>query len=133
MVPVFRAPMRPRVRDVAGAAWGLAHGLVGIGDADERRIGRFAAVPDGAFLWTRDEDGAFWLGRVDGPCREADAAAAATAGFTHVRPARWLDRPVPDPEVPEAVRATFARGGRNLQRTRDAGAERVSASLWAGG
>jgi hypothetical protein len=36
-----------------------------------------------------------------------------------------------DDEVPAAVVATFARGGRNLQRIHDADAERRTAELWA--
>lgn len=77
-IPIFRAPMRARDRDLpdgAGAAFGVAHGLVGTGDAldvvpssiDEavaaatdrhgekagRMLRRFAEVPEGAFVWTR--------------------------------------------------------------------------------
>ena len=33
-------------------------------------------------------------------------------------------------EIPAAVVATFARGGRNFQRIHDRGAERRSAELW---
>ena len=54
-------------------------------------------------------------------------------GLRHVRPATWLDRPLREDEVPSAVVATFARGGRNLQRTHDAAAERLTAELWASG
>jgi len=39
----------------------------------------------------------------------------------------WLDRPFGPDEVPVAVAATFARGGRNFQRTHDAAAERRTA------
>jgi hypothetical protein len=127
MTPVYRAPMRARDRDVPGAAWGLAHDLVGIGDDDARRIDRFGAAPDGAFVWTRDADGAYWLGQLAGAARPAPENPV---GFTVVRPARWQDRPVPDPDVPPAVVQTFARGGRNFQRTHDAYAERHSAARW---
>jgi hypothetical protein len=48
-----------------------------------------------------------------------------------VRPAQWLERPFAADEVPAAVAKTFARGGRNLQRTHDADAERRTAELWA--
>jgi hypothetical protein len=51
-------------------------------------------------------------------------------GIHHVRPARWLARAFEVDEVPPAVAATFARGGRNLQRTRDGDAERRTAALW---
>jgi hypothetical protein len=85
---VLRAPMRPRDRDIApgaGAAFGLRHGVVGIGDVLDpppatleaaiaaaaalhgekaaRMLGRFASVETGAFAWTRAPDGAFRLGR----------------------------------------------------------------------
>jgi hypothetical protein len=35
--------------------------------------------------------------------------------------------------VPVAVAATFARGGRNFQRTHDAAAERRTVELWEAG
>ena len=54
-----------------------------------------------------------------------------TAGLTHVRPADWLDRPIGEPEVPAGVAATFARGGRNFQRTHGDTVERRTAELWA--
>ena len=104
MDPVFRAPMRARSHDAppgVGAEHGLARDVVGIGDTDEARIGRFGAVPEGVFVWTRDTDGMY-----------------------------WLDRPFGEDEVPAGVAATFARGGRNFQRTHDADAERLTAALW---
>ena len=131
MNPVFRAPMRARARDApsgAGADYGVAHGLVGIGDTAEARVSRFAAAPDGAFVWTRDTHGDYWLGRITGPLRPA---ARDAAGLTHVRPADWLDRPIGEPEVPAGVAATFARGGRNFQRTHGDTVERRTAELWA--
>jgi hypothetical protein len=73
-----------------GAEHGLARGVVGIGDTDEARIGRFAAVPEGVFVWTRDTDGMYWLGRIAGPLRASDG----TAGLTHVRAAEWLERTI---------------------------------------
>ena len=152
---VYRAPMRPRDRDLpagAGAEHGLAHGLVGIGDAlseapaglDEavaaaaaehgekagRMLRRFAELPDGAFVWTRVGDGSYRLGRIAGPWRYDDSAAARAVGVHHVRPADWRDRPVGEHEVPPAVAATFARGGRNLQRIHDSGAERATGTSW---
>ncbi len=132
-VEVFRAPMRARERDDvapgAGAEWALRHGVVAISDADARRIARLAALPEGAFVWTRDRDGAYWLGRVaDGASR---AAGGNAAGLTHARPARWAPRPVGDDDVPAAVAASFARGGRNLQRIRDASAAPATAAYWA--
>jgi hypothetical protein len=147
--------MRARHHDApagAGAAYGLAHDVVGIGDRldpppgtlDEavsaaiaahgekagRMLRRFADLPDGTLVWTRDADGWYHVGRIAGPWRYDDSPAARAVGIHHVRAARWLDRPFGPDEVPAAVAATFARGGRNLQRTRDAAAERRTAALW---
>lgn len=155
-LPIYRAPMRPRDRDIpvgAGAEHGIAHGLVGTGDALDgapgtladavlavtrahgeragRRLSRFAALPDGAFVWTRDRDGRYRVGRIAGPWRYDDSAAARAVGIHHVRPVTWHEHPFDEDEVPQAVAATFARGGRNLQRTHDADAERRTAELWA--
>src|SRR3954471_824854 len=135
---IYRAPMRARGRDDvpagAGARFGLRHGVVGIGDTPgekgARTVRKLADLPDGSFGWARTEDGLFHLGRVAGEYRHDDSAAAREVGIHHVRPAEWIDRPVGPDEVPEAVAATFARGGRNLQRTHDAAAERRTAELW---
>ena len=124
--------MRARDRDLppgAGAEYGLAHGLVGIGRADERRLRRFAELPDGAFVWTRTTEGMYFLGRISGPCRD-EAAAERAVGLAHVRAAVWMDRPFGEAEVPPAVAATFARGGRNFQRTHGEAVERRTAELW---
>lgn len=154
-VEIYRAPMRARDRESpagAGAAYGLAHGLVGIGDGSAsvpasveaaveaaatehgekagRMLRRFADLPDGTFVWTRDVDGWFHLGRIDGPWRYDGSAAARAVGIHHVRPARWLDRAIPPDVVPAAVADTFARGGRNLQRINSATAEQRTLELW---
>lgn len=127
--------MRARDREVPGAPFGLEHGLVGIGDTPgpkgERMLARFGDLPEGTFVWTRSPDGRYHLGRIAGPLRRDGSAAARAAGIVHVRPAAWLDRPFGDDDVPAAVAATFARGGRNLQRIRDEAAERRTAALWA--
>ena len=145
---VYRAPMRARDRDLppgAGAEFGLANGLVGIGDqlpgtpptlqeavlaAHEvhgakaaRMLAGFAAVPDGSLVWTRDAQDAYRLGRIDGPWRYVEHET----GIVHVRPTYWLPEPQ-DP--PPAVVATFARGGRNFQRIRDELTERLSAACF---
>lgn len=146
--PVYRAPMRsrrPGVPDGAGVERALAAGVCGLGElppsstvgtvADgeraARRLERFAAVPDGAFVWTRDVDGAYLLGRLDGPYRSDASAAARAADLVHVRPCRWLSAPVDVASVPAAVVATFARGGRNFQRIRAASAGPETAAVWA--
>jgi hypothetical protein len=136
--PIYRAPMRARELDIeagAGAEFGVEHGVVGIGPGSgpkaERMLERFAALPDGAFVWTRTTHGAFHLGRIAGPLRRDDSPAAREIGIHHVRPAEWLDRPFGPDEVPPAVAATFARGGRNFQRVHGDAAERRTAELWA--
>ena len=90
-------------------------------------------MPEGAFVWTRGADGGYRLGRISGPWRFDDSHTAHRAGIQHVRPAEWLARRFGEHEVPAAVAATFARGGRNFQRTHDADAERRTAELWERG
>lgn len=106
---VYRAPMRGAV-DRA-----LALGLVGIGAADdargERRLSRFAAVPDGAEVWTRDEAGFFFRGVLAG-------AVLEDPELGHARPCTWDAEPLAEHQVPAAVAATYRRGGRNFQRIR---------------
>lgn len=153
---MYRAPMRSRAFEApvgSGAEHGVANGLVGIGEAlpvtpstlDEavtalgdrfgakagRMLQRFAALPNGTSVWTQLGDSSFRLGQIAGPWRYDDSAAARAVGIHHVRPARWIEQPFGADEVPAAVAATFAHGGRNLQRTHDAGAERRTAELWA--
>lgn len=95
-----------------------------------RRLERFAAAPDGVFVWTRDVDGLAWLGRLTGPWHYDAAAEASAVDLVHVRPCAWLPAPVPESRVPAAVRATFARGGRNWQRIRDDDVSRLSGLLY---
>jgi hypothetical protein len=155
MPPIYRAPMRARTRDLPsgkGADFGVDHGMIGIGDVlpdppeslDDaiaavhethgaraaRMLERFAALPDGTFVWTRTSDGLYRLGRIAGRWRYDDGPSARTTGIHHVRPADWLERPFGDDAVPAAVAATFARGGRNLQRTHGERAERQTTALW---
>lgn len=108
----------------------FALGLVGFGriDVPQRRVDRFAAVPDGSFVWTRDEDGLFWLGRLDGPY--VYDAAGEDVDLVHVRPCRWLPRPVVESRCPAAVLATYARGGRNFQQIHDARVGAESLRVW---
>jgi hypothetical protein len=139
MTAVYRAPMRARDLDLPpgrGAEHGLARDLVGIGgDASRgekgaRLLHRFALVPEGSFVWTRATDGRYHLGRIRGPWRYDASPDARATGIVHVRPATWLDRSFDESGVPAAVAATFARGGRNFQRTRDEAAERETERLW---
>lgn len=145
--PVFRAPMRSRddtVDRAAAVGWALTHGLCGVGerDADGRRddprvlarAERLAAVPTGAFVWTVDGEGHYRLGRLTGEATYDDSVAARTHDLPHQRPCRWLPEPIPEPELPAAVRMSFARGGRNFQRTdprtTPGDVESETAALW---
>jgi hypothetical protein len=150
--PIYRAPMRARDRDVPGADHGLERGLVAIGGVladvpatlDEaidatvtadgpkagRMLRRFADLPDGAFVWTRDSGGGYHLGRIAGPWRYDASLAARTVGLGHVRPADWRPEPLGEDDVPAAVAESFARGGRNLQRIHGDQGERRTAALW---
>lgn len=139
MVAVYRAPMRSR-DDGIDVAQTIARarrlGLCGFGalgvDEDRlaRRIARFADAPDGALVWTRDPEGLFWLGRVDGPYRYDNTSAARAVDLVHVRPCRWSSAPFLEPQVPSAVLATYRRGGRNFQQTHDSAVGRESLRLW---
>jgi len=135
MTAVYRAPMRSRRDDVDHAAAlerALRLGVVGMGEADderaERRLDRFADVPDGAFVWTRDVTGAARLGRITGPWRRDDDGA--DVDLVNVRDCDWIAEPVDAALVPAAVAQTFARGGRSFQRTRPGDVEAETAALW---
>ena len=140
---VFRAPMRSRDDDVPvheAVERALELGLCGLGgrltsapeslddavslareqhgDRLARRIGRFAAAEDGAVVWTRDADGLYWRGELDGPWRYDASSEAERVDLVHVRPCRWATEPFDEPGIPEGVRVAFARGGRNWQGIR---------------
>jgi hypothetical protein len=137
---VYRAPMRSRRDDVDFGATidrALSRGLCGFGGpkapSDERlarRIERFRDVADGSFVWTRDPDGLYWLGRINGPYFYDTEDAAAAVDLVHVRECDWLTTPMLEPAVPAAVVATFGRGGRNFQQTHDPAVGDESERLW---
>jgi hypothetical protein len=139
-VAVYRAPMRSRRDDVDFGATierALARGVCGFGGpltpTDERtarRIERFRDVANGSFVWTRDPDGLYWLGRIEGPYFYDTDEAAAAVDLVHVRPTSWLSAPLLEPNVPAAVLATFRRGGRNFQQTHDSAVGAESQALW---
>ena len=79
-------------------------------------------------MWTRDADGLYWLGRIDGPYYYDSEGEAVD--FVHVRPCRWLSRPMLEADVPAAVVATFGRGGRNFQQTHGRDVGRQTQRLW---
>lgn len=123
MSDAYRAPM------VSGRA--LDEGVVGVraveNARDEARLGRFCAVPDGSFAWTR-LDGTFHLGRLAGPYVERTDPADVRDELVHVRPCEWHEVHVA--LVPEQVRYAFSRGGRNFQRIGLAGAAAATAAVW---
>lgn len=133
---VYRAPLRSRSDDVAfdltfdrAQALGLC-GFGRFGDAERlaRRVERFADVPDGSFVWTRDPDGLYRLGRIDGPyAYDADGEAV---DLVHVRPCQWLDIAFSESRCPAAVIATFGRGGRNFQQINDDHVGEESTRIW---
>jgi hypothetical protein len=138
-VPIYRAPMRARDLELPpglGAEYGVRRGVVGIGRGSNekaaRGLHRFATLPEGVFVWTRDRVGGYHLGRLSGALREDESAAARVVGIVHVRAVDWLDRTFTEAEVPRGVAATFARGGRNFQRIHDEEAEHLTAELWGG-
>jgi hypothetical protein len=156
-IPTYRAPLRSRRGDLpddAAVDRALSHGLCGFGgrldpppcdlaealDAtasryDERtarRLRRFAEVPDGAFVWTREPDGLFHLGRLTGSWRYDSEPAAVAVDLVHVRDCQWRPEPFPVTAVPGGTAYTFSRGGRNFQRINDAATETQTAELWTG-
>jgi hypothetical protein len=139
-VAVYRAPMRSRRDDVDFAATierARSRGLCGFGgprkppdDRLARRIERFREVDNGSFVWTRDPDGFYWLGRINGPYFYDAAEAARAVDLVHVRDCDWLTEPLLEPAVPAAIVATFRRGGRNFQQTHDSTVGAESQWLW---
>lgn len=138
----YRAPMRSRLAEVDPALTverALDLGLVGVGgrlpspprdladavarvaeEHDERvaaRLERFAAVPVGAEVWTRDAAALFHRGLIEGPWRHDADPVAYDVDLTHVRPCSW-GPPLAEHQVPAAVAAAFRRGGRNFQEIR---------------
>ncbi|WP_214369076.1 hypothetical protein [Pseudonocardia sp. H11422] len=150
--PVYRAPMRSRDGLPSGVGRALAEGVCGIGgvvepapddlddaiarvaatydDRTAARLRRFAEAPDGAFVWTRDGDGGYHLGRLTGSWRYDGSAAARAVDLVHVRDCTWLPEPVPEADVPTGTVRTFARGGRNLQQTHDHPISEQTRAVW---
>jgi len=140
-VAVYRAPMRSRRDDIelrATIERARTRGLCGFGgpiqpppdDRLARRIARFREIEEGSFVWTRDSDGLYWLGRIQGPYFYDGDEAAAAVDLVHVRPTRWLTEPLLEHQVPAAVIATFRRGGRNFQQTHDSTVGAESLRIW---
>lgn len=95
-----------------------------------RRVSRFADVPDGSFVWTRDADGLFWLGRIRGAYFFDSDDGAAAVDLVHVRPCDWSAEPLLEQDVPAPVAETFRRGGRNFQQTHHPSVSVVTQQIW---
>jgi hypothetical protein len=93
-------------------------------------VDRFAQVEEHSFVWTRDCDGLYWLGRITGPYFYDRDEAAAAVDLVHVRPCRWVSAPLLESDAPPAIVATFGRGGRNFQQTHGADVGAQSARIW---
>ncbi|WP_172831600.1 GAF domain-containing protein [Mycobacterium asiaticum] len=142
MPGVYRAPMRSRSDAVDSRGTldrALLLGLCGFGqlvdkagavDRLERRVARFADVADGSFVWTRDPDGLYWLGRIAGPYFFDDDDDAVAVDLVHVRHCEWRSEPLLEPGVPAAVVATFRRGGRNFQQTHHPSVSQETQRIW---
>jgi hypothetical protein len=127
--------MRSRRDDIdaqAAVARALSHGVVGMGEAAderaERRLERLVAAPSGSYVWTRDGDGAAYVGRLTGSWRRDPAGAEVD--LVNVRDTEWITEPVDPALVPAAVAQAFARGGRNFQQIHPGDVEAETARLW---
>ncbi|MGH3971198.1 MAG: GAF domain-containing protein [Mycobacterium sp.] len=142
MVAVYRAPMRSRndaVEPQATIDRARRLGRCGFGQfvsrsAEQerlvRRVARFDELDEGSFVWTRDTNGWFWLGRIAGPYfYDADETAAAV-DLVHVRPCECLSMPMLEQDVPAAVVATFRRGGRNFQEIHHPSIAQETQRIW---
>lgn len=142
MVAVYRAPMRSRndaIEPQATIDRARRLGVCGFGrfvgrSAEQerlaRRVARFAELNEGSFVWTRDTDGLFWLGRICGPYFYDTDEAAAAVDLVHVRPCQWLSMPMLEQHVPVAVVATFRRGGRNFQEIHHPSIAKDTQRIW---
>jgi hypothetical protein len=128
--------MRSRRDDIDHGATvrrALTTGVCGMGEATderaERRLERFVAAPEGAYVWTRDPDGGTYVGRLTGSWRRDPEGAQVD--LVHVRDTDWIAEPVDPALLPAAVAQTFARGGRNFQQIHPGDVEAQTDSLWA--
>jgi hypothetical protein len=119
-----------RARRLGLCGFGRLAGGPGEEDRLARRVARFIDVEDGSFVWTRDADGLFWLGRICGPYSYDSDETAAAVDLVHVRPCDWLSEPLLEPDVPAAVVATFNRGGRNFQQSHHPSIAQETQRIW---
>jgi hypothetical protein len=87
-------------------------------------------VQDGDLIWTRDRQGFYWLGHIEGPWRYDSGELAWRWDVNNIRPCTWLSQPLRDFEIPGAVVRNFAGVGQTLRRIRNEPAVRVTEMLW---
>lgn len=119
-----------RARRLGVCGFGQRVGGAGEQERLARRVARFADVREGSFVWTRDADGLFWLGRICGAYFFDSDDAAVAVDLVHVRPCDWADRPLTEPQVPAAVIETYRRGGRNFQQTHHPSVGVATQRIW---
>lgn len=93
-----------------------------------RRFGEEAAKGD--FIWTRDLEGRFRLGRITGDYRYDNSPIAKKLDTHQVRKAKWGRRALGDLEVPGAVVRAFSGISTSFSRIRDPGARTYTAWIW---
>lgn len=93
-----------------------------------RRFAREAKV--GEFIWTRDLEGRFRLGRIAGRYRYVNSAKAREVDTHQVRKAEWAPRPLGDLEVPGGIIRGFSGTSTSFERTHDRGARLYTAWIW---
>jgi hypothetical protein len=93
-----------------------------------RLFGEEAAVGD--FLWTRDLQGRFRLGRITGRYRYDNSAKAKATDTHQVRKAEWADRSLGDLEVPGAIVRAFSGRSTAFSRMLDISARIYTGWLW---
>lgn len=89
-------------------------------------------VQDGDFMWTRDTDSTFWLGRVGGPWLVYTSEGAFRYDLENVRPCDWLqaDPSLKDYDVPGAVVRSFTGPGPTIRRVKSTVAANVTEMIW---
>ena len=92
---------------------------------------RFAAAPNGSFVWTRDVDGTYLVGQLRGGWEYDASAEAATADVRHIRPVAWAPKRLLGSEVPGGVVRAFSRRGSSFDRIRDSHAALFTQLLYA--
>lgn len=93
-----------------------------------RRFGEDAAIGD--FVWTRDLQGRFRLGRISGEYVYENSARAKETDTHQVRAADWAHQPLSDLEVPGAIIRAFSGTSTSFSRMWNEGARMYTAWLW---